>query len=43
MKTVYFVVFKQPAQFILCGSIQLTVDLIILIQLMIYRKKGDSE
>lgn len=42
-KTIYFVANSQPAQFILCGAIQLTVDLIILIQLVMYRKKDDSE
>ena len=42
-KTIYFIAFSQPTQFILCGSIQLTVDLIILIQLFIYRKKDDVE
>lgn len=41
-KTIYFVATGQPTQFILCGAIQLTVDLIILSQLMIYRKKDDS-
>lgn len=42
-KTVYFIVFQQPMQFILCGVVQLSVDLIILSQLVIYRKREDSE
>ena len=42
-KTIYFVAMSQPTQFILCGAIQLTVDLIILVQLMVYRKKDDSQ
>jgi uncharacterized protein with PQ loop repeat len=42
-KTIYFIINKQPAQFILCGSIQLTVDLIILIQLILYRKKDEQQ
>ena len=42
-KTIYFIANSQPAQFIFCGAIQLTVDLIILVQLIMYRKKDDSE
>ena len=38
-KTLYFVAFQQPLQFTLCGSVQLTVDLIILGQLIVYRKR----
>ena len=41
LKTVYFIIYKQPRQFILCGAIQLSVDLIILIQLVVYRKRDD--
>lgn len=36
-KTIYFVFYEQPFQFVLCGCVQLTVDMIILIQLFIYR------
>lgn len=36
-KTIYFIVFTQPLQFIVCGCFQLTIDLIILTQLFIYR------
>ena len=42
LKTIYFIVKKQPAQFIFCGAVQLVVDLIILVQLVMYRKKDDA-
>ena len=37
-KTLYFVLEKQPFQFIMCGSVQLTVDIIIVIQILYYSK-----
>jgi hypothetical protein len=32
----------QPIQFIMCGTIQLFIDIIIIIQLIIYSKKGEK-
>ena len=37
-KTCYFIIEKQPFQFILCGAIQLTVDIILIIQIIYYGK-----
>jgi hypothetical protein len=37
-KTFYFITQNQPFQFIMCGSIQLTVDFIIIAQILLYRK-----
>ena len=38
-KTVYFVVRKSPMQFWVCGGIQVVVDILILMQVLMYRKK----
>lgn len=35
-KTIYFIIKSQPTPFILGGVIQLTIDLIILIQIMAF-------
>lgn len=37
-KTVYFVVRAVPVPFILCGAFQLAMDLIIIVQIMVYDK-----
>ena len=42
-KTIYFVYYEQPLQFVLCGCVQLTVDVIILGQLFVYRGEGMVE
>lgn len=36
-KTLYFILRHAPVQFIACGSIQVTVDVLILIQVIWYR------
>lgn len=41
-KTIYFIMEKQPLQFVMCGCIQLTVDIIIVIQIMMYKGREDS-
>ena len=38
-KTSYFIVKKVPLQFIVCGVIQVTVDVLILIQVSIYSRR----
>lgn len=44
-KTVYFVLTDSPIQFLVCGTLQLTIDTIIIIQYYIYspRHPGDHE
>jgi hypothetical protein len=37
-KTLYFIVMLQPAQFIVGGVVQLTIDLLIVIQIMAFRE-----
>lgn len=37
-KTVYFVLREAPAQFWICGAMQVTVDIAILLQVYFYRK-----
>ena len=37
-KTFYFILEKQPAQFLMCGTIQLTVDVLILMQMFFYKE-----
>ena len=39
-KTIYFIVRNTPVQFWLCGFIQITFDLLIFMQLFIYRKSN---
>lgn len=36
-KTLYFVLRQVPAQFIVCGAIQVSLDVLILIQVFWYR------
>jgi uncharacterized protein with PQ loop repeat len=38
LKTLYFIIGGEPVQFIVCGTIQLTVDIIIILQIIGYRK-----
>lgn len=42
-KTCYFIIEFQPFQFILCGVIQLTVDIIIIAQILNYSKTDYNE
>ena len=42
-KTLYFIFYNQPLQFILCGCVQLTVDFIILVQLFAYKNNTFNE
>lgn len=37
-KTVYFVLRKTPLQFMLCGALQVSIDLAILFQVWCYRE-----
>jgi len=37
-KTIYFILRHAPAQFIACGSIQVTIDILILFQVFGYRR-----
>lgn len=37
-KTLYFIIRKAPAQFYVCGSIQVIVDILILYQVLWYRR-----
>lgn len=36
-KTIWFIIKGEPFQFLMCGIIQLSVDVIILIQVFMYR------
>lgn len=38
-KTIYFVKDGQPLPFVMCGCIQITVDLLILAQIFYYRRQ----
>lgn len=38
LKTLYFIIGGEPMQFIICGTIQLTVDILIILQIIGYRK-----
>lgn len=38
LKTLYFIIELQPVQFILCGSVQLLVDITIIGQIINYKK-----
>ena len=38
-KTVYFIIRSAPVQFVVCGTLQVMVDIAILLQVVIYRKK----
>lgn len=37
-KTLYFILRHVPLQFVICGSIQVTVDILILVQVFWYRR-----
>jgi hypothetical protein len=37
-KTIYFIVMLQPTQFIVGGAVQLSIDLMIVIQIMAFNK-----
>lgn len=38
-KTIWFIINGEPLQFLMCGIIQLTVDVIILIQVFVYQNR----
>ncbi|XP_003391574.2 PREDICTED: PQ-loop repeat-containing protein 1-like [Amphimedon queenslandica] len=38
-KTIYFIMRGAPVQFVVCGSLQVMVDIAILSQVVVYRKK----
>uniref|UniRef100_A0AC34RJI6 PQ-loop repeat-containing protein 1 n=1 Tax=Panagrolaimus sp. JU765 TaxID=591449 RepID=A0AC34RJI6_9BILA len=38
-KTIYFVVRQNPAQFYICSSLQITIDILILLQVYFYGKQ----
>jgi len=42
-KTAYYLIKKQPVQFITCGAIQITVDILILMQVFFYGPKRYSK
>lgn len=42
-KTGYFVMKFQPMQFLVCGLIQIVIDILILMQMCIYRGKTEGE
>lgn len=42
LKTCYFVFKRAPPLFVMCGSIQLTVDISILAQILVYRKRQQA-
>jgi hypothetical protein len=41
-KTVYFIVRNAPTQFWLCGMLQISIDIAILCQVMLYSDRGQS-
>lgn len=42
LKTLYFIIEAQPIQFIMCGTVQLSVDIMIIVQIINY-KRIDSQ
>ena len=40
-KTLYYVMEHQPLQFTMCGVVQLTVDILIILQIIAYSKNVD--
>jgi len=42
-KTGYFFVRSSPVQFWVCGSLQVLVDILILLQVFFYRKASSSQ
>lgn len=41
-KTIYFVVRQNPAQFYICSSMQITIDILILLQVFFYNRRSSS-
>ena len=41
-KTLYFIIRKNPAQFWICSSLQITIDCLIMGQVYLYGKKSSS-
>jgi uncharacterized protein with PQ loop repeat len=41
-KVLYYVMEHQPFQFIMCGAVQLTVDILIILQIIAYSKNIDK-
>ncbi|KAI1728672.1 PQ loop repeat domain-containing protein [Ditylenchus destructor] len=41
-KTIYFVVRQNPAQFYICGSMQITIDILIMLQVFFYNRRSSS-
>lgn len=39
-KTIYFLKDGQPIPFVMCGAIQITVDLLIMLQIFYYRRNS---
>lgn len=37
-KTIYFIVRQAPFQFLICGCTQITFDILIFIQVILYKK-----
>jgi hypothetical protein len=42
-KTLYFLFREAPVQFWICGSVQVAVDVLILLQVYIYRGNTDPQ
>ena len=38
-KTIYYIFKAQPTQFVICGIVQLTIDILILLQIQKYSEK----
>ncbi len=41
-KVLYYIMERQPFQFTMCGAIQLTVDILIILQIIAYSKNIDK-
>ncbi len=41
-KTIYFILNQQPVQFILGGTLSLTIDLLIVVQIVVYKNNPYS-
>jgi len=41
-KTIYFIFIGAPTQFIMCGALQLLVDILISFQILTYKSSGPS-
>lgn len=42
-KTLYFIIRKAPMQFYVCGAVQVTVDILILCQVLWYRRRPTAD